>query len=53
MGKLQNGFEYEAQLLVLNKNGAIAVKNDDALRQEPMGHCRARPPVWPSTDATA
>ena len=35
VGKLENGFEYEAQLLVLNQNGAIAVKNDDACAKNP------------------
>jgi len=35
VGKLQNGFEYEAQLLVLNKNGAIAVNNDAAFAKNP------------------
>jgi alpha-L-fucosidase 2 len=30
VGRLENGFEYEAQLLVLNKNGALAVKADEA-----------------------
>ena len=35
VGKLQNGFEYEAQLIVLNKNGALAVKNDDIFAKNP------------------
>jgi len=35
VGRLENGFEYEAQLLVLNENGAIAVKNDDACAKNP------------------
>ncbi len=35
VGKLKNGFEYEAQLLVLNKNDALAVKNDDACAKNP------------------
>jgi alpha-L-fucosidase 2 len=30
VGKMENGFEYEAQLLVLNEKGAIAVKEDGA-----------------------
>jgi hypothetical protein len=37
VGKLQNGFEYEAQLLVLNKNGALVVKNDDGCAKNPWG----------------
>ncbi len=35
VGKLPNGFEYEAQLLVLNKNGALDVKNDAAFTKNP------------------
>jgi alpha-L-fucosidase 2 len=34
VGKMENGFEYEAQLLVLNTKGAIAVK-DDATAKNP------------------
>ncbi len=30
VGKLANGFEYEGQLLVLNRNGTLAVNNDTA-----------------------
>jgi alpha-L-fucosidase 2 len=52
VGKLQNGFEYEAQLLVLNKNGAIAVKNDAAFANNPW-NIAVPPPAWPSTNATA
>ncbi len=29
VGKLENGFEYEAQLLVLNENGSLAVERSD------------------------
>ena len=35
VGKLENGFEYEAQLLVLNQKGAVAVRNDDACAENP------------------
>ena len=35
VGKLENGFEYEAQLLVLNENGAVVVKDDDACAKNP------------------
>ncbi|MCP4712847.1 MAG: glycoside hydrolase family 95 protein, partial [Planctomycetes bacterium] len=35
VGKLANGFEYEAQLLVLNKNGTITVKDDDPSPENP------------------
>jgi alpha-L-fucosidase 2 len=35
VGKLENGFEYEAQLLVLNKNGAIAVNHDAGFAKNP------------------
>jgi hypothetical protein len=35
VGKLGNGFEYEAQLLVLNQNGTVAVRNDDACAKNP------------------
>jgi alpha-L-fucosidase 2 len=31
VGKLENGFEYEAQLLVLNENGTLEVKEDAVL----------------------
>ncbi|MBS0196397.1 MAG: glycoside hydrolase family 95 protein [Planctomycetes bacterium] len=34
-GKFDNGFEYEAQLLVLNENGDVAVKSDDAPSTNP------------------
>ncbi|MCE9555982.1 MAG: glycoside hydrolase family 95 protein [Planctomycetes bacterium] len=34
MGKLKNGFEYEAQLLVLNENGVVAVKNHDGVQND-------------------
>jgi alpha-L-fucosidase 2 len=37
VGKLANGFEYEAQLLVVNKKGAVAVRNDDAGPVNPWG----------------
>ena len=52
VGKLENGFEYEAQLLVLNENGTIAVKNDDACAKT-RGTLPCPPQVWPSTNATA
>ena len=35
VGKLENGFEYEAQLLVLNKKGAVVVKDDEAFAKNP------------------
>jgi alpha-L-fucosidase 2 len=35
VGKLENGFEYEAQLLVLNKSGALALNTDAALAKNP------------------
>ena len=35
VGKLANGFEYVSQLLVLNQNGSVAVKNDDAFGKNP------------------
>jgi len=35
VGKLKNGFEYEAQLLVLNKKGSITVKNEANLAKNP------------------
>jgi alpha-L-fucosidase 2 len=35
VGKLENGFEYEAQLVVLNKNGAVVVKDDEAFAKNP------------------
>ncbi len=35
VGKLVNGFEYEAQLLVLNDKGTIAAKNDEASAKNP------------------
>ena len=35
VGTLKNGFEFEAQLLVLNRNGAISVRNDDACARNP------------------
>jgi alpha-L-fucosidase 2 len=35
VGRMANGFEYEAQLLVLNANGTVAAKNDDACGQNP------------------
>ena len=35
VGKLENGFEYEAQLRVLSQNGTIAVANDGALAKNP------------------
>ena len=35
IGKLGNGFEYEAQLLVLNENGAVAAKHDEACAKNP------------------
>ena len=34
-GRLENGFEYEAQLRVLNSNGSVAVVNDDACVKNP------------------
>jgi len=37
MGKLENGFEYEAQLLVLNSKGVIAAKPDEAFAKNPWG----------------
>lgn len=36
-GKLGNGFEYEAQLLVLNERGTVAVRNEDAGAKNPWG----------------
>ncbi len=36
-GKLENGFEYEAQLLVLSEHGEITVKSDDAAASNPWG----------------
>jgi alpha-L-fucosidase 2 len=36
-GKLTNGFEYEAQVLVLNQNGSVAVHNDVACANNPWG----------------
>jgi len=35
VGKLANGFEYEAQLLVLNQKGTVAVKHDNAPAKNP------------------
>ncbi|MEK6702302.1 MAG: glycoside hydrolase family 95 protein [Planctomycetota bacterium] len=35
VGKLDNAFEYEAQLLVLNSGGTIAAKTDDAPAKNP------------------
>jgi len=35
VGKLENGFEYEAQLLVLNQNGTVTVNNDVACAKNP------------------
>ncbi|MCX6877274.1 MAG: glycoside hydrolase family 95 protein [Verrucomicrobia bacterium] len=35
VGKLENGFEYEAQLMVLNENGTVAVKDDEACAKNP------------------
>jgi len=35
VGKLENGFEYEAQLVVLNENGAVAVRNDETSARNP------------------
>ena len=35
VGKLQNGFDYEAQLVVLNENGAVAVRNDETSAKNP------------------
>ncbi len=35
VGKLENGFEYEAQLLVQNQGGTISAKNDDAYSKNP------------------
>ncbi len=35
IGKLENGLEYEAQLLVLNKNGALSVRHDDGSVKNP------------------
>jgi alpha-L-fucosidase 2 len=35
VGSMGNGFEYEAQLLVLHANGTVAAKNDDACGQNP------------------
>ena len=35
VGQLPNGFEYEAQLLVLNEGGAITVKSDAAFANNP------------------
>jgi alpha-L-fucosidase 2 len=35
VGKLGNGFEYEAQLLVLHKGGGVVVKEDDACAKNP------------------
>jgi len=35
VGKLENGFEYEAQLLVQNKNGAVEVINDAGFAKNP------------------
>jgi alpha-L-fucosidase 2 len=35
VGKLPNGFEYEAQLLVLNEGGTIAAKQDDTFSKNP------------------
>ncbi|MBP1766659.1 MAG: hypothetical protein H6P98_774 [Candidatus Aminicenantes bacterium] len=35
VGKLENGFEYEAQLLVQNKSGAVEVKNDAGFAKNP------------------
>jgi alpha-L-fucosidase 2 len=36
-GRLGNGFEYEAQLLVLNESGVVSVKNDHACTKNPWG----------------
>ena len=35
VGSMGNGFEYEAQLLVLNEKGTVAAKNDDACAKNP------------------
>ena len=35
VGSMGNGFEYEARLLVLNENGTVAAKNDDACAKNP------------------
>ncbi len=35
VGKLENGFEYEAQLQVLNQKGALAIKQDEAGAKNP------------------
>ncbi|CAN5388114.1 glycoside hydrolase family 95 protein [soil metagenome] len=35
VGKLENGIEYEAQLVLLNKNGAIQAKNEDLSAKNP------------------
>ena len=35
VGKLPNGFEYEAQLLVVNEGGTVAAKSDDAVSKNP------------------
>ncbi len=35
VGKLQNGFEYEAQLLVLNENGTVTSADDAAFSKNP------------------
>ncbi len=37
VGKLDDGFEYEAQLLVRNQSGTLAAKADDALAKNPWG----------------
>jgi alpha-L-fucosidase 2 len=35
VGKLKNGFEYEAQLIVLNKKGAVTIKQDESGAKNP------------------
>ncbi|MHB8957318.1 MAG: glycoside hydrolase family 95 protein [Pirellulaceae bacterium] len=35
VGSMGNGFEYEAQLLVLNEKGTVAAKHDDACGKNP------------------
>lgn len=35
VGKLKNGFEYEAQLVALNKNGTLTVKHDEVGAKNP------------------
>mgnify|MGYP001144199222 CR=1 FL=1 len=35
VGKLPNGFDYEAHFLVLNKNGVLAVNNDPVVAKNP------------------